>query len=125
MRKIHLIALIILIASCKSATVTVVPTKTLESMVAENLGENAVVQKNKDATFALCFKENSSTLSVSYIIVRLSDLTVVKQDKIAQASFAWVDNYKIEMKTIPGIMSKDEQFTVVKVIDLTKYIIKW
>jgi len=125
MRKIHLIALIILIASCKSATVTGVSTKTLESMVAENLGENAVVQKNKDATFALCFKENLSTLSVSYIIVRLNDLTVVERDKTAQASFSWVDNYKIEMKTIPGMVSKDEQSMVVKVIDVTKYIIKW
>lgn len=125
MRKIHLIALIILIASCKSASVTGVPTKTLESIVAENLGENAVVQENKDATFALCFKENPSTLSVSYIIVRLNDLTVVEQDKTAQTSFSWVDNYKIEMKTIAGMVHKNEQSTVVRVIDLTKYIIKW
>lgn len=124
MGKIHLIVLIILIASCKSAPVTGVPTKNFETIVAENLGENAVIQKNKDATFALCFKENPSTLSVSYIIVRLSDLTVVERDKTSQASFSWVDTYKVEIKTIPGMVRKDEQSTAVKVIDLTKYIIK-
>jgi len=125
MGKIHLIVLIILIASCKSAPVTGVPTKTLETIVAENLGENAVIQKNKDATFALCFKENPSTLSVSYIIVRLGDLTVVERDKTSRASFSWVDTYKIEMKTIPGMVREDEQSIAVKVIDLTKYIVKW
>lgn len=124
MRKINLIALIILIASCKSAPGTGVPSKTLESIVAENLGENAVVQKNKDASFALCVKENLSTLSFSYIIVRLNDLAIVEQDKTSQASFSWVDHYKIEIKTISGMMRKDEQSTVVKVIDLTKYIVK-
>jgi hypothetical protein len=124
MRKIHLIALVILTASCKSATVTGVPAKTLESIIAENLGENAIVQKNKDTTFALCIKENPSTLSVSYIIVRLNDLTLVEQDKTSQASFSWVDNYKIEVKTIPGMVRKDEQSTAVKVINLTKYIVK-
>lgn len=124
MRKIHLIVLIILIVSCKSASVTGVPAQTLETIVAENLGEDAVVQKNKDTSFALCFKENFSTLSVSYIIVRLNDLTIVEQDKTAQASFSWVDNYKVEIKTIPGMVKKEDQSTAVKVIDLTKYIIK-
>jgi histone deacetylase complex regulatory component SIN3 len=124
MRKIPLIVLIILIVSCKSASVTGVPAQTLETIVAENLGEDAVVQKNKDNSFALCFKENFSTLSVSYIIVRLNDLTIVEQDKTAQASFSWVDNYKVEIKTIAGMVKKEDQSTAVKVIDLTKYIIK-
>lgn len=120
-----MIVLMILLASCKAAPVAGVAIKNLETIVAENLGENAVIQKNRDATFALCLKENPSTLSVSYIIVRLNDLTVVEQDKTAHASFSWIDNYKIEVKTIPGMVSKDEHSTVVKVIDLTKYIVKW
>lgn len=124
MRKFNLIILIILMSSCKSANHAGQQTKTLESIVSEKLGENAIVQKNKDATFALCYKENTSTLSVSYLIVRLNDLTIVEQDNTSQASLTWVDSYKVEVRTTPGMVRKDEQSIPAKVIDVTKYIVK-
>lgn len=124
MRNLNLIFLIMLIFSCKSSSLPANQNKTLESVVAETLGEGAVIQKNKDATFALCTKENLSTRSVSYLIVRLSDLVIVEKDNVSRASFTWIDNYKIEVKTIPGIVKKDEQSVPRKVIDVTKYMVK-
>lgn len=124
MRKINLILLMLIIISCKSAGLTTVQSKTLESIVAEKLGENAIVQKNKDATFALCLKENPSTLSVSYLIVRLHDLTIVEKDNTPRASFSWIDTYKIEVKTVPGIVKKNDPSIEAKIIDVTKYIVK-
>jgi histone deacetylase complex regulatory component SIN3 len=124
MRKFTLIILIILLSSCKSANLSGMQNKTLESMVLQKLGEDAIVQKNKDATFALCYKKNMTTLSVSYLIIRLNDLTIVEQDNTVQASLAWVDTYKVEVRTTPGIVQKDEQSIPAKVIDVTKYRVK-
>lgn len=123
MRKINLIIMIMAIVSCKSASLPTTQ-KTLASLVAGKLGENAFVQKNKDATFALCTKENTSTLSVSYIIVKLNDLTVVEEGNTARASFAWIDTYKIEIKEIPGMVKKEQEKIPGKIIDVTKYITK-
>lgn len=123
MRKIYLIIMIMAIISCKSASLPAAQ-KTLESMVAEKLGEYAVVQKNKDASFALCTKENTATLSVSYMIIKLNDLTIVEEGNTARASFVWIDIYKIEITEIPGMVKKDNQRIEGKIIDVTKHITK-
>lgn len=123
MRKIYLIIMIMAIISCKPASLPAAQ-KTLESMVAEKLGEYAVVQKNKDASFALCTKENTATLSVSYVIIKLNDLTIVEEGNTARASFVWIDIYKIEITEIPGMVKKDNQRIEGKIIDVTKYITK-
>jgi len=111
------------IVSCKSVSVTN-QHKTLESAVAEKLGEGAIVQKNKDTTFALCTKENSSTLSVSYIIIKLSDITIVEEGNSTRASFSWIDTYTIEIKEIPGMVKKNDQHIEGKIIDVSKYTTK-
>jgi len=124
MRIINLILLIMIIVSCKSVSSTTTQFKTLESLVVEKLGEDARIEKNKDSSFALCLKENLSTHSVSYIIVRLNDLVIVEQDNTSSASFAWIDRYKIEVKFIPGMIRKDEQIMPARVIDVSKYMVK-
>ncbi len=115
--------LLILLFSCKSPASTGGQI-TLESVVAEKLGPTAVIKKNSDLTFALCSKENLSTLSVSYLIVRLSDLAIVEQDNVHQSTLSWIDTYKIEIKTIPGIIKKDEPPLRGKIIDITKHTTK-
>jgi hypothetical protein len=124
MSKINLILAIILISSCKAATITARQSESLESVVVEKLGADAVIKKNKDTTFALCTKENPSTQSVSYLVIRLSDLTIVVQNKTSPASFLWIDTYLIEIKEIPGIVKKEEQNRDGKIIDVTKYIVQ-
>jgi len=124
MRIINLILLIMIIVSCKSVSSTTTLFKTLDSLVVEKLGEDARIEKNKDSSFALCLKENLPTHSVSYIIVRLNDLVIVEQDNTSSASFAWIDQYKIEVKFIPGMIRKDEQIMPARVIDVSKYMVK-
>ncbi len=121
--EIKKILLLILLVSCKSPAITSEQV-TLESIVAEKLGENAVIKKNSDLTFALCSKENRSTLSVAYLIIRLSDLAVVEQDNVHQSSVSWIDTYKAEIKTIPGIIKKDEPPLRGKIVDVTKHTTK-
>ena len=123
MRKINLIILMMVIISCQSASLPTAQ-QTLSTLVVEKLGENATVQKNKDATFALCTKENISMLSVSYIIVKLNDLTIVEEGNTARASFAWIDTYKIEIRETPGMVKKEQEKIQGKIIDVTKYITK-
>jgi len=119
-----MILLIMINVSCKSLSSTSTQIKTMESLVTEKLGADAIIKKNKDSTFALCIKENLSTYSVSYMIVRLHDLVIVEQDHTARASMAWIDRYKIEVKLISGMVRKDEQIIPAKVIDVSKYLVK-
>lgn len=74
--------------------------------------------------FALCTKENSSTLSVSYIIIKLSDLTVVEEGNTPRATFVWIETYKAEIREIPNMTKKVDQPTKGKIIDVTKYMNK-
>jgi len=115
---------IIAVVSCQSASLPVVQTNTLETIVQEKLGEGAFIEKNKNGVFALCIKEVHPTLSAHYIIVRLSDLTVVKEDHVSRTSFAWTGTYILELKAIPGMVRKHEEATRAKIIDLTPYVIK-
>lgn len=121
MRALHLILMIMVIVSCTSASLPAAQ-KTLSMVVEEKLGDDAMVQQNKDTTFALATKENPSTLSVSYIIVRLRDLSIVEEGNSPRASFSWVDTYKIEIKETPGIVKKGDENRPGKFIDVTKYI---
>ena len=116
---------IIAIVSCQSASLpVVVQDKTLETIVVKKLGEGAFIEKNKNATFALGIKEVHPTLSAHYIIVRLSDLTVVEEDHVSRSSFGWTGTYILEIKAIPGMVRKNEEPSRAKIIDLTKYIVK-
>lgn len=112
------------VVSCRSASLPEGQQKTLESITLKKLGPGAVIEKNTNATFALCIKEVHPTLSASYIIVRLSDLAVVEEDHISRSSFTWTNTYTLEIKAIPGMVRKTEEAAHGKIIDLTQYILK-
>lgn len=124
MRKINLVMMIMTFISCQSASLHAVQNKSIESLARENLGDHAVIERNKDSTFALCYKENDLTKSVSYLIIRSSDLAIIDHNTLSPSSLTWIDTYKVEVKTIPGIIKKDEQSLERKIIDLTHFIVK-
>lgn len=124
MRKINLVMMIMTFISCQSASLHAVQNKSIESLAREKLGDHAVIERNKDSTFALCYKENDLTKSVSYLIIRSSDLAIIDHDTLSPSTLTWIDTYKVEVKTIPGIIKKDEQSLERKIIDLTHFIVK-
>lgn len=123
MHRIVFSLLFIIAIACKSATPVSEQPQSLEAWVKNNLGENFTIQKNSTNTFALCFQQTGSTQSTTYYIVRISDFKIVERDNIQPASLSWLDNQRIEIKFIPGIVTKDESTIPNKIIDISKYVI--
>ena len=123
MHRIILSLLLLTAFACKSSIPVVDQQQSFENWVKKNLGENTSIQKNANNTFALCVSENKSNQSITYYIVRMSDYKIVESDSIQPASFSWIDNQRIEIKLIPGIVKKDESTTPTKIIDISKYVI--
>jgi hypothetical protein len=123
MQRIVFSLLFIIAIACKSATPVSEQIQSLEAWVKNNLGEDITIQKNANATFALCVQETAGTKSTAYYIVRISDFKIVERDTLQPASLSWLDNQRIEIKFIPGIVTKDESTIPSKIIDISKYII--
>lgn len=122
--KLLLMLALIVLSACKSTVQGGSSDTTLNSLAKSKLGDEVVINKNSNETFALCFKQNNTINSITYLIVRLSDLQVVEQNTIPNASFKWIDTYQVEIKEIPGIVMKDETDSNRKIIDVTHFIIK-
>lgn len=107
--------------ACKSATPASSQQQSIESWAQKNLGADITILKNQSNSFALCTKENSSQQSITYYLVRISDFEIVERDNIQPATITWLDNQRIEIKFIPGIVKQEEQTIPTNIIDITKY----
>jgi hypothetical protein len=115
---------IVLVSSCKPVVTLPVNSKTLASIVMDLLGNDAIIKKNNDQSFALSYKANDTLHSVTYLVIRLSDLKIVEQDTLAPATLAWVDTYKIQVRVISGVIRKEGSLSEPKIIDVTKHFVK-
>jgi hypothetical protein len=108
---------------CKSTTLSG-QKQPMEQLVAQQLGTDATIEKNKDQSFALGVKDDLSNQSTTYVIVRISDNFIVEQGKTQKATVYWIDNFRVGVRLVPGTVQKETALVTEKVIDLTKYITK-
>jgi hypothetical protein len=98
----------------------------LEVLCQNRLGADAMIEKNKTATFALGKKasESGSIQQVQFIVIRLADLQVVEEGSVSLAEVVWTGDYEISIQDIPGQvkLNRDEN-SFVRKIDLKKYIL--
>lgn len=113
--------LIITGVGCKSTTLSG-QKQPVEQLIAQQLGVDAVIEKNTDKTFALGVKDDPVILSTAYVIIRVSDNTIVEQGKTQKAAVYWIDNFRVGIRLVPGTVQKETVHVAEKVIDLTKYI---
>ena len=112
---------IILIAGCRSSPSQKIDV--LKDLITKQLGKEVIIQKNKPETFALGFSEKDK--STSYLIVRLSDMKIVEQERISQGNIAWNGEMELKITKIPGIIrATDQPSDFVTIVNLNKYLIK-
>jgi hypothetical protein len=107
--------------ACKSATPGLSQQKSIESWAQKNLGADVSIQKNQSNSFAICTKENASVQTITYYLVRISDFEIVERDNLQPATISWLDNQRIEIKFVAGIVKQEDQNIPTKIIDIAKY----
>jgi hypothetical protein len=107
---------------CKAAGISSSDQSSLQQIVESELGANAKIEKNNTSNFALAHESKDKT--VSFIVVRLTDLKIVVKEKI-QGSVTWDKAMSIKVTTIPGIVKANAKpEDNVRIIDLNNFAIQ-
>jgi hypothetical protein len=111
-----------LLISCKPSLKTLPPQDEFLNKIAEKeLGANSRVEKNKSNSFGLAYQKND--ISTQYIVVRLTDYTIVIKKKI-RGTISWNGDMQLKEFLIPGIVKKDAQpDDQTLIIDLNQFVI--
>lgn len=116
------ILFLLALCCCKSSTSSKQEQDTLQKIIDTEIGADAKIEKNKQATFVLAYQ--SQNRSVEYIIVRLTDLKVVIKEKINQGSVTWNGEMQIKVVRTPGMIKKNSKpKDNIQLIDLNNYVI--
>lgn len=88
------------------------------------LGSKVQYLFNEAHTLVLCFSNEPGnapalTNSLRFLIIKLSDNTILYQDQIANAQVGWYNNTQLQIKTFPGtIQNKPNQQNNYYIYDL-------
>ncbi|MEO8399217.1 MAG: hypothetical protein ABI550_05295 [Ignavibacteriaceae bacterium] len=80
----------------------------------EKFQKNYEVLFNEDERYVLCIKrKKSSSLlpspPLSFFIYDRVNEKIIYQDELPGGNVKWLNNYQVEIKTIPGTITGDEQ----------------
>jgi hypothetical protein len=111
-----------LLISCKLSLKNLPHQDEILNKIAEKeLGANSRVEKNKSNSFGLAYQKND--ISTQYIVVRLTDYTIVIKKKI-RGTISWNGDMQLKEFLIPGIVKKDAQpDDQTLIIDLNQFVI--
>lgn len=111
------ITLIILLASCgtskKGSNSTQANEDKYKAIATDKFGEDVTFATNDPKSFVLCTSEVKGTVhqprnTLSYMMIRLVDNTIVLEDKLDGATVNWYSETEIEVYRTPGIMRDDQ-----------------
>lgn len=88
----------------------------IEKIINEKLGENYKQFYNSDSTYVLAKsissnKNEISSKTVKYIVVKLDSKEIVTLDSITRGDVKWYNKYYLEIQTTPGIVKGNEENT--------------
>jgi len=107
---------------CKAASTTSQEPSSLQKIVASEIGAPASIEKNNSATFALAQQVDNK--SVSFLVIRLSDLKIVIKEKIT-GSVSWSGEMEIKVTRTPGMVKTNEKpEDHIRIINLNNYVIQ-
>jgi hypothetical protein len=104
-----LLTVSISLMDCKGAD-TASQKKTLDSVVSERLGNKYDLAYNASKTYTLCQQQRQgdhSQRNFKYVVVRLSDLQVVREGTFRMGNVQWQDDTAIEVLSFSSI--RDER----------------
>jgi hypothetical protein len=113
--------LFFILCCCKAASTSSQEPSSLQKIVTSEIGASAIIEKNNSATFALA--QQTENKSVSFLVIRLSDLKIVIKEKII-GSVTWSGEMEIKIIRTPGIVKTNAQpEDNIRVINLNNYVI--
>lgn len=99
--------LLLIIFSCKAQQ----QNHTLQ-VISEKIGDNAIIDYNRDRSFALVQEKftiiQDAEYTSSYLIIRISDNKIIKEGKVVHGYIKWINDDVIEVFEMPGVI-KDGQ----------------
>jgi hypothetical protein len=105
-------------AGCKTSIVSA--QSPISKIVSENFGDTPTEQElNPDKTHLLVVQEKTATtegLNTLFIVIRLSDNTIILKDRISRGYVRWLDNHNLEKLNIPGKVQPDADLARYKTI---------
>jgi hypothetical protein len=98
----------------------------LSELAEEKVGSSPTIERNKNESFALCWKDapNSSSIPVlQFIIVRMVDHRVMEQGSATMADINWTGDYEIQVTSKQGQAELQRSAgSVTRTIDVRKYL---
>lgn len=99
------------------------PSLSLQSIVTSELGAHTTIENNKSGTFALAYSIHNR--SVKYIVIRLTDLKIVVDQKTIRGSIAWNDDMCLKEVHAAEMVKKNADGNEnAKLIDLRSFIVR-
>lgn len=108
MKKVIPALILLTIFSCKAQQ-----QKHSLQVISEKIGDNAIIDYNKDRSFALIQEKFSvvqdSEYTSSYLIIRMSDNKIIKEGKVVHGYIKWINDDIIEIFEMPGLIKDDQE----------------
>ncbi len=107
-----MIIFLIMIYGCCSTSKEFSSYEIAETLAVKKFGSSFEMVKNEFNTFILCYKiderKNHPHKSLEYFVFDLNQKEIIYEEKILDAEINWLDNYNLEIKINPEIISDDE-----------------
>jgi argonaute-like protein implicated in RNA metabolism and viral defense len=98
----------------------------LVDLAAQEVGERATIEANRDASFSLCWNDKETEAKVpalQFIIVRMSDHKVVEQGSVTMGEVRWSNDYEVQVSHLQGQVQLERgPDSNTRTIDVRKYL---
>lgn len=82
-------------------------------VISEKIGDNAIIDYNRDHSFALVQEKFSvvqdGEYTSSFLIIRMSDNKIIKEGKVVHGYIKWINDDIIEIFEMPGVIKDDQE----------------
>ena len=111
------LTIVFTLASCASAkkdSNSVDSVEKYRKLAVDKYKDNITYRVNLTHSYVLCYKQSRPTSQnpfppVQFFVYDLKNEKVLFEDSLANASIKWLNDYQIQVSTIPGIVTGDEE----------------
>ena len=111
--------IVFILATCKSsATKKETSESSIQDLVKSTLGDNVTTDLNASKTYSLIQQlqepKDIGGKSVHFIVIRLSDTTIVLEGSFMRGYVKWTNDNTLEKFSVPGKVKPDQDMSVYK-----------
>ena len=85
-----------------------------KELAVDKYTDNITYRRNLTHIYVLCYKQSRPTIQdpfppLQFFVYDLKNEKVLFEDSLAKGSIKWLNDYQIQVSTIPGIVTGDEE----------------